>query len=69
MRKLRTGFLLRWDCIMRDRRGSPMVEEGILIGIGLFGMLIILSLITGVLDWFVNIANEILDQFGTYFSP
>jgi hypothetical protein len=50
------------------RRGSPLVEEGILIGLGLFGFLLILSIVTGILDWLLANANELLQQLGSLFS-
>ena len=52
----------------KKRRGSPLVEEGILIGLGLFGFLLILSIVTGILDWLLVNANELLQQLGSLFS-
>ena len=52
----------------KKRRGSPLVEEGILIGISLFGFLLIFSIITGVLDWLIVNADELLRQLGALFS-
>jgi len=52
----------------KKRRGSPLVEEGILIGLSLFGFLLIFSIITGVLDWLIVNADEFLRQLGTLFS-
>ena len=54
--------------IKRDRRGSPLVEEGILIGLSLFGFLLILSVVTGVLDWLLINADELLKELGSLFS-
>lgn len=53
---------------MRERRGSPLVEEGILIGLSLFGFLLILSIVTGVLDWLLANADELLKELGSLFS-
>ncbi len=53
---------------VRERRGSPLVEEGILIGLSLFGFLLILSIVTGVLDWLVTNADELLKELGSLFS-
>lgn len=50
------------------RRGSPLVEEGILIGLSLFGFLLILSIVTGVLDWLLVNADELLKELGALFS-
>ncbi len=54
--------------LKRDRRGSPLVEEGILIGLSLFGFLLILSVVTGVLDWLLINADELLKELGSLFS-
>ncbi len=42
-----------------------MVEEGVLIGIGLFGLLLILSVVTGVLDWFINLGDELIRELSS----
>jgi hypothetical protein len=54
--------------LQKSRRGSPLVEEGILIGLSLFGFLLILSIVTGILDWLLVNANELLEQLGSLFS-
>ena len=56
------------ESLCKKRRGSPLVEEGILIGLSLFGFLLIFSIITGVLDWLIVNADELLRQLGTLFS-
>lgn len=52
----------------RKKRGSPLVEEGILIGLSLFGFLLILSIVTGVFDWLLTNADELLRKLGSLFS-
>ncbi len=52
----------------RGRRGSPLVEEGILIGLSLFGFLLILSIVTGVFDWLLVNADELLKELGSLFT-
>ncbi|MHA2243933.1 MAG: hypothetical protein ACXADY_03110 [Candidatus Hodarchaeales archaeon] len=54
--------------LKRYRRGSPLVEEGILIGLSLFGFLLILSIVTGILDWLLINADELLKELGSLFS-
>ncbi|MFX0185750.1 MAG: hypothetical protein ACFE95_21915 [Candidatus Hodarchaeota archaeon] len=54
--------------LRRKKRGSPLVEEGILIGLSLFGFLLILSIVTGVLDWLLANADELLQELGSLFS-
>ncbi len=64
--KKKVAFLVRKT--VRVRRGSPLVEEGILIGLSLFGFLLILSIVTGVLDWLLVNADELLKELGSLFS-
>ncbi len=64
--KKKVDFLVRKT--VRERRGSPLVEEGILIGLSLFGFLLILSIVTGVLDWLLVNADELLKELGSLFS-
>ncbi|MHA2290184.1 MAG: hypothetical protein ACXABG_15470 [Promethearchaeota archaeon] len=54
--------------IQNQRRGSPLVEEGILIGLSLFGFLLIFSIVTGVLDWLLINADELLRELGSLFT-
>ena len=54
--------------INTHKRGSPLVEEGILIGLSLFGFLLIFSIVTGVLDWLLLSADELLKELGSLFS-
>ncbi|PWI49154.1 hypothetical protein CEE45_03165 [Candidatus Heimdallarchaeota archaeon B3_Heim] len=54
--------------IRTKRRGSPLVEEGILIGLSLFGFLLIFSIVTGVLDWLLINADELLRELGSLFA-
>jgi hypothetical protein len=64
--KKRPFSLMKWFRV--KRRGSPLVEEGILIGLSLFGFLLILSIVTGVLDWLLVNADELLKELGSLFS-
>lgn len=43
------------------RRGSPLVEHGILIGLGIFVFLIIFAQVQNILSWFMELADELLD--------
>ncbi|MFX0013615.1 MAG: hypothetical protein ACFFB2_10735 [Promethearchaeota archaeon] len=65
---LKIGVSSLEKLLRRKRRGSPLVEEGILIGLSLFGFLLILSIVTGVLDWLLVNADELLKQLGSLFS-
>jgi hypothetical protein len=64
--KIKTRFIFKK--LKKRRRGSPLVEEGVLIGLSLFGFLIILSIVTGILDWLLSNANDLLEQLGSLFS-
>ena len=54
--------------LKNKRRGSPLVEEGILIGLSLFGFLLIFSIVTGVFDWLLMNAEELLRELGSLFT-
>ncbi|MFX1511296.1 MAG: TadE/TadG family type IV pilus assembly protein [Promethearchaeota archaeon] len=51
---------------VRDRRGSPLVEEGILIGLALFAFLLVAGVITGIFDWFLDNADQTLQNLGGF---
>ena len=63
--KIKTRIIFKK--LKKRRRGSPLVEEGVLIGISLFGFLLILSIVTGILDWLLSNANDLLQQLGSLF--
>lgn len=46
--------------IQNNNRGSPLMEEGILIALGLFCFLLLLGVIMQVLDWFGISADDAL---------
>jgi len=64
--KIKTRIIFKK--LKKRRRGSPLVEEGVLIGLSLFGFLLILSIVTGILDWLLSNANDLLQQLGSLFS-
>jgi len=43
---------------------SPIMEEGLLIGISIVAILIILGIIFGVFDWIADSFSSLFDQFG-----
>ena len=45
---------------IQKKRGSPLMEEGILIALGLFCFLLLLGVILQILDWFGFNADEAL---------
>ncbi|MHA2231559.1 MAG: hypothetical protein ACXAB4_03620 [Candidatus Hodarchaeales archaeon] len=58
MFKKRTINPEKW--IQKKRRGSPLMEEGILIALGLFCFLLLLGVIMQILDWFGISADDAL---------
>ncbi len=52
--------------LIRDRRGSPLIEEGILIGLALFAFLLVAGVITGIFDWFIDNADQTLQNLGGF---
>ena len=49
--------------LLKDRRGSPVVEEGLLIGIAIVGILIFIGLIFGLFDWINEALSSLFDSF------
>ncbi|MFW9991433.1 MAG: hypothetical protein ACFFD4_05195 [Candidatus Odinarchaeota archaeon] len=51
------------------KRGSPLVEEAILIGIAFFAFLLLFGAVAMILDWFLKNADSILGELvGGFFS-
>ena len=50
--------------IIKDKRGSPVVEEGLLIGIAIIGILIFLGLIFGIFDWINEALSSLFTNIG-----
>ena len=47
-----------------DRKGGPLLEEGILIGIGLFAFLILASIVTDIIQWLIGNFSDAGDTLG-----
>ena len=47
-----------WD-LFNDERGSPMLEEGLLIGLAIVVFLTIIAVVTGVMDWLQNMSEQL----------
>ncbi|MFQ5818606.1 MAG: hypothetical protein ACE5I5_01270 [Candidatus Heimdallarchaeota archaeon] len=43
------------------RKGGPLLEEGILIGIGLFAFLILASIVTDIISWLTGNVSQASD--------
>ena len=61
-------FRLKWikSRLIFGKRASPLVEEGILIGLGLFCFLLLLSAVTGLLDWFLKNMDAVIETIGGF---
>ncbi|MFW9990638.1 MAG: hypothetical protein ACFFD4_01135 [Candidatus Odinarchaeota archaeon] len=44
------------------KRGSPLVEEAILIGIAFFAFLLLFGAVAMILDWFLKSSDSILGE-------
>ncbi len=42
-----------------DNSGSPMLEEGLLIGLGIIIFLTIIAVVSGVMDWIENLGQQL----------
>lgn len=43
----------------RDRRGSPLVEEGLLIGLAIVIFVVIVAIVSQIIDWINQLAGEL----------
>jgi len=48
-----------------NRKGGPLLEEGILIGIGLFAFLILASIVTDIISWLSGNVSQAGDALGS----
>ncbi|MFX1250387.1 MAG: hypothetical protein ACFFCZ_02085 [Promethearchaeota archaeon] len=49
--------------ILKDRRGSPLVEQLIIIAVGFLILLILLGFVTGVFDWIFEVGDDAISIF------
>ncbi len=47
---------------IKDKKASPLIEEGLLIGLSLLLIAIIAGIVLRTMDWAQNIFNSILEQ-------
>ncbi|MFX1537800.1 MAG: hypothetical protein ACFFDI_26720 [Promethearchaeota archaeon] len=48
---------------LKDRRGSPLVEQLIIIAVGFLILLILLGFVTGVFDWIFEVGDDAISIF------
>ncbi|MFX0063569.1 MAG: hypothetical protein ACFFC7_15455 [Candidatus Hermodarchaeota archaeon] len=49
--------------LLKDRRGSPLVEQLIIIAVGFLILLILLGFVTGVFDWIFEVGDDAISIF------
>ncbi|MHA1713130.1 MAG: hypothetical protein ACTSW4_03685 [Candidatus Ranarchaeia archaeon] len=60
---------MRISCLFQgNRKGSPLVEEGMLIGLSLVILAIFTGIILNMLGWTENAITDILNQFQQLFE-
>ncbi|MHA1506146.1 MAG: hypothetical protein ACTSR0_03025 [Candidatus Asgardarchaeia archaeon] len=51
-----------------DERGSPLLEEAMIIGLSLIIIIIIATMVFDVVGWAQNALNDIFNQMGGFFE-
>jgi Flp pilus assembly pilin Flp len=58
--------------ILKNKRGSPLVEEGLLLGIAAVAFTIILSIVAGILmgiqSYFNSVSNSAVNSFNDFLK-
>ena len=44
---------------VKDNRASPLVEEGLLIGLAIIVFLVIVTIVSDIIDWVNDLASEL----------
>ena len=44
---------------LKDYRGSPLVEEGLLIGLAILVFLVIVTIVSQIIDWLKGLAEQL----------
>ena len=53
---------------IKDERGSPLLEEAMIIGLSLVVIIIIAAMVFDVVGWAQDALNNIFDQADTFFE-
>ena len=48
--------------LRKDKRGSPLIEEGILIGLALFAFVLLVAIVSDILGFTQNIFQEVSEK-------
>jgi len=54
--------LLNISQLLKDEKASPLIEEGLLIGLSLIIIAIIIGIVLRTMEWTQDIFNSILEQ-------
>lgn len=54
--------------LIKDEKGSPMVEEAILIGLSVLGLAIMLNIMFGVFNWSGNLLTNLINYLNSLFN-
>ncbi|MGQ4833245.1 MAG: hypothetical protein ACP6IS_05040 [Candidatus Asgardarchaeia archaeon] len=61
--RLLTKIFHKFKEIIRDQRGSPLMEEALLIGVSLLMISLLLAMVLDVVGWAQNTINSIYNEF------
>jgi Flp pilus assembly pilin Flp len=48
--------------LMKNKKGSPLIEEGILIGLALFAFVLLVAIVSDILGFTQNIFQEVSER-------
>lgn len=54
--------LLALKKLKKDKRGSPLIEEGILIGLALFAFVLLVAIVSDILGFTQNIFQDVSEK-------
>ena len=61
--RLYRKFLCKFKKMIKDQRGSPLMEEALLIGVSLLMISLLLAMLLDVVGWAQNTVNTIYNEF------
>ncbi len=61
--RLYRKFLLKFKKMIKDQRGSPLMEEALLIGVSLLMISLLLAMLLDVVGWAQSTVNTIYNEF------
>ena len=64
IKKVSKNFIAKIKDFFVDEYGGNLIEYALLIGLALFIFFIIVGVMTSLLDWPLDLANNLWEQFG-----